>query len=104
MRRFGSRLFVYRSLLICTNAFQVTWKVGDTLVIASTDYDQNQAEVVNITQIVNPTTINFVPALKYGHHAGTYNGLEERAEVARLNRNIVIRGDAGSGTPLHFTD
>ncbi len=77
------------------------WAVGDQLAIASTDYNPDQAEEVVITA-VNGNTVTVSPALKYMHfgQAQTFAGqtLQSKAEVALLNRNIVIRGDNTSST------
>jgi cell surface hyaluronidase len=79
----------------------VGWKVGDKLALASTDYDPKQAEEVVITA-VSGNTVTIVPALKYEHFGQTQafagKTLESRAEIAMLNRHIVIRGDETSNT------
>jgi hypothetical protein len=76
-----------------------TWRVGDKLVIASTDIDPRKSEVVTITGI-SGNTIDFTPALAYAKHSvlQTINGkrLDQRPSVSLLTRNIVMRGDAGS--------
>ncbi len=77
------------------------WAVGDKIALASTDYSPDQAEEVVITAVAG-NTVTIAPALKYSHfgEAQTFAGktLESRAEVALLNRNIVIRGDETSNT------
>jgi cell surface hyaluronidase len=77
------------------------WAVGDKIALASTDYMPSQAEDIMITA-VNGNTVTITPALKYNHfgETQTFAGktLESRAEVALLNRNIVIRGDETSAT------
>jgi cell surface hyaluronidase len=77
------------------------WAAGDRIAIASTDYNPNQAEEVVITA-VSGNTVSISPALKHQHfgQAQTFGGkrLESRAEVALLNRNIVIRGDDTSSS------
>lgn len=47
---------------------------------------------------VSGTTVTFTPALLYGHYAATHNGMETRTHVARLTRNVVIRGDLAATT------
>jgi cell surface hyaluronidase len=71
------------------------WRAGDTIVIASTDFDYRQAEKFTI-QSVSGTTVTLDKAVAYTHYGQlqTYNGrtVDERAEVGLLTRNIVIRG------------
>ncbi len=75
------------------------WRVGDTLKLASTDFDMNQAESLTVTS-VNGNTVTFTPALKYTHfgQVQSFNNLavDSRAEVALLNRSIKIQGDDSS--------
>lgn len=84
----------------------VNWSVGDEIVIASTDYDYNQAEVRRIATISGDgLTITFADALLYKHYAavesytdytGTAKNVPIRAEVGVLTRNIIIKGDDSS--------
>ncbi|HLU82299.1 MAG TPA: G8 domain-containing protein, partial [Trueperaceae bacterium] len=91
------------------------WRVGDAIVIASTDYFSyagetgerydRQVEERTIAAI-DGTTLTLDQPLEFMHYglsqsfgAGakmtlTNTVLESRAEVARLSRNVVIRGDA----------
>ncbi len=71
------------------------WRVGDRVVIASTDFDMNQAEVVQLKEVAG-ATVGFSPPLVFGHHAGVEHGVDERAEVGLLNRNIVVRSDSAT--------
>lgn len=75
------------------------WRAGDRIVIASTDYDPNQAEEATITS-VSGDTVTLDRALEY-QHWGTVqtfggNTIDERAEVGLLSRNIVVEGDQAS--------
>lgn len=75
------------------------WAVGDSIVIASTDYDYDQAEVREIKTIVGDT-ITFDKPLLYQHLGveetyGTHK-LVMRAEVGLLTRNIKMQGDETS--------
>ncbi|TMM30634.1 T9SS type A sorting domain-containing protein [Polaribacter aestuariivivens] len=82
---------------------QINWKIGDQIVIASTDFDPHQAEKRTITAI-NNTTISFDTPLEFMHFGveQTYtNGtktfvLDERAEVGLLTHNLKIQGDVSS--------
>jgi len=73
------------------------WRPGDRVVIASTDFDMTQAEEVTLTRVDGPN-IEFVPALHHEHFGEVQRfddkTVENRAEVASLTRNVVIRSDA----------
>lgn len=70
------------------------WRAGERIVLASTDFDPNQAEEAVISA-VNGSTLTLAAPLRFNHYgelqtiAGTR--LDERGEVALLSRNIVIR-------------
>jgi hypothetical protein len=75
------------------------WKAGDKIVIASTDFWHQHAEVREVT-LVSGNTLDLDRPLVYEHwgELQTYGGktVDERAEVGLLTRNIVVRGDEGS--------
>ena len=76
------------------------WRVGERIVIASTDYDFNQAEERTITAI-SGATVSFAEPLQYMHYGQmqSFGGktFDQRAEVGLLSRNITVRGgEAGS--------
>jgi cell surface hyaluronidase len=75
------------------------WRAGDEIVIASTDYWHEHAEVREITS-VSGNEVTLDGPLEYEHwgELQTYGGktVDERAEVGLLSRNIVVRGDANS--------
>ncbi len=71
------------------------WRVGDRIVLASTDYEPTQAEDVTVTA-VSGNTVSFDKALAYSHFGEVTNGVDERGEVGLLTRNVVVQGDAGS--------
>ncbi len=71
------------------------WRIGDRIVLASTDYEPAQAEDVTITA-VSGNTVTFDKALAYAHFGEITNGIDERGEVGLLTRNVVVRGDDGS--------
>lgn len=82
-----------------TLAETVDWQAGDEVVITSTDYDQDHAEVRTITS-VSGTVVSLDAPLSH-RHWGTvqsYGGktLDTRAEVGLLTHNILIQGDAAS--------
>lgn len=79
------------------------WRAGDEVVLASSTYDPNQAETLIISS-VSGNTVTFTTALKYKHWGETetyitQSGtkiLDQRTEIANLDRNIVIRPDESS--------
>ncbi|XP_053374771.1 cell migration-inducing and hyaluronan-binding protein-like [Mercenaria mercenaria] len=79
-----------------------TWRPGDTIVIASTDYDWEQAEKREIVfcsdcnrfQVRINEPVNFMHFGKILH-----NALDMRAEVALLSRKVVIRGEMEPSCP-----
>jgi cell surface hyaluronidase len=72
------------------------WQVGDHLAIASSDYDPKQAEEAVISAI-SGASVTLETALKTMHYGQLQQfgaqTLDERTEVALLDRNISIRGD-----------
>lgn len=79
------------------------WRPGDRLVVASTDFDMNQAEQRAVAA-ASGDTLTLDRPLSYLHwgRSQTFSSgkktwkLDERAEVALLNRPIVIQGDDSS--------
>ncbi|MGH2808997.1 MAG: G8 domain-containing protein [Actinomycetota bacterium] len=72
------------------------WRVGDRIAIASSSYWRSHDEERTITTI-DGTTIEFDEPLRYQHwgELQTIAGqtVDERAEVALLTRNVVVRGN-----------
>jgi cell migration-inducing and hyaluronan-binding protein len=66
------------------------WKRGDVIVIASTDFDPHQAERRTITS-VSGKVITLDQKLQYMHYGQITFGVDERAEVGMLTRNIRIQ-------------
>ena len=77
----------------------IDWRVGDRIVLASTDFDPFQAEEMVIGQ-VQGAQVTLQAPLRYAHwgQLQTFAGrpLDERAEVGLLSHNIVVQGDSGS--------
>ncbi len=77
----------------------MAWRVGDRVVVSSTDYDPGQAEEAVIAS-ASPTMISLQAPLAHSHwgQMQTIAGraVDERAEVALLTRNVTIQGDAQS--------
>ena len=66
------------------------WRVGDEIVLASTDYDPRQAERRTITAI-RGNTITLDKKLDYMHFGKITYDVDERGEVGLLTRNIKIQ-------------
>ncbi|HWL62659.1 MAG TPA: G8 domain-containing protein [Steroidobacteraceae bacterium] len=66
------------------------WKVGDEIVLASTDYDPRQAERRTVTA-VNGNTLTLDKKLDYMHFGKITFDVDQRGEVGLLSRNIKIQ-------------
>src|ERR1700731_2245697 len=66
------------------------WRVGDVIVLASTDFDPHQAERRTIAAI-RGNTITLDKKLDYMHFGKITFDVDERGEVGMLSRNIVIQ-------------
>lgn len=75
------------------------WRAGDRLVVASTDFDPNRAEVVTVAAM-NGSVVTLAQPLAFAHYGElqTIAGrtVDERAEVGLLTRNILIQGDSAT--------
>jgi hypothetical protein len=82
----------------------VDWRVGEEIIIASTDFDKDEAEKKTIAAIdrsdPNKPVLTLDTAFNFKHYAGIdFYGtegdfIEIRAEVGLLTRNIKYQGDA----------
>uniref|UniRef100_A0A8D2JCJ0 hyaluronoglucosaminidase n=1 Tax=Sciurus vulgaris TaxID=55149 RepID=A0A8D2JCJ0_SCIVU len=72
-----------------------SWKPGDTLVVASTDYSMYQAEEFQVLPCKTCTANQVKVAGKplYLHIGEEMDGVDMRAEVGLLSRNIVVMGE-----------
>jgi cell migration-inducing and hyaluronan-binding protein len=66
------------------------WKVGDEIVLASTDYNPRQAERRTIAAI-SGNTITLEKPLEYMHFGKITFDVDERGEVGLLTRNIKVQ-------------
>src|SRR5690606_14244262 len=66
------------------------WRVGDEIILASTDFDPRQAEKRTITAI-NGNRITLDKPLQYMHFGKITFDVDERGEVGLLTRNIKIQ-------------
>jgi cell migration-inducing and hyaluronan-binding protein len=69
------------------------WRVGDEIVLASTDFDPRQAERRTIAAI-RGNAITLDRNLDYMHFGKITVGVDERGEVGMLTRNIRIQASA----------
>ncbi len=69
------------------------WRVGDEIVLASTDYDPRQAERRTIAAI-SGNTLTLDKKLEYMHFGKITFDVDERGEVGLLTRNIKIQASA----------
>src|SRR5690606_35956004 len=66
------------------------WKVGDEIVLASTDFEARQAEKRTITAI-RGNTLTLDRKLDYMHFGKVTFDVDQRGEVGLLTRNIKIQ-------------
>jgi len=71
-----------------------SWRRGDKLVIASTDGVNNAEEV--FVERCDIASCNVSGRLRFDHFGEVDSGVEMRAEVGLLSRNVVIRGEMES--------
>src|SRR6478735_7879850 len=69
------------------------WRVGDEIVLASTDFDPRQAERRTIAAI-RGNVITLDRKLDYMHFGKIAFGVDERGEVGLLSRNIRLQASA----------
>src|ERR671912_495427 len=69
------------------------WKVGDEIVLASTDFDPRQAERRKISAI-SGNNITLDKKLDYMHFGKITFDVDERGEVSLLTRNIKLQASA----------
>jgi len=69
------------------------WRVGDEIVLASTDFNPRQAERRHIAAI-RGDTITLDQPLEYMHFGEITFGVDERGEVGLLTRNVKVQASA----------
>jgi len=75
------------------------WKKGQTIVLASTDFDPHQAEERTIAAI-RGNTITLDKKLDYMHFGKITFDVDERGEVGMLSRNILIQASPDADQTL----
>src|SRR5436190_6713955 len=77
------------------------WRVGDKIVLASTDFRPRQAERRTISAIQgNAITLN--AKLDYMHFGKISFDVDERGEVGLLTRNVVLQASADAADPPFY--
>ncbi|XP_075860811.1 cell migration-inducing and hyaluronan-binding protein [Microcebus murinus] len=76
-----------------------SWKPGDTLVLASTDFSMYQAEEFQVLpcKACAPNQVKVAGKPLYLHMGEEVDGVDMRAEVGLLSRNIVVMGEMEDG-------
>ncbi|XP_043214062.1 cell migration-inducing and hyaluronan-binding protein-like [Amphibalanus amphitrite] len=71
-----------------------SWKAGDRIVLASTDFDYNQAEEFEILECDSCTAneVKIMGPVLYTHWGEVTDGVDMRAEVGVLTRNVRFHG------------
>ena len=69
------------------------WRVGDEIVLASTDFNPRQAERRTIAAIQG-SKITLDQKLEYMHFGRITYGVDERGEVGLLTRNVKVQASA----------
>ncbi|CAM4611557.1 unnamed protein product [Lepidochelys olivacea] len=91
----GFRVKVSRGIILNLVDEVTSWLPGDRIVIASTDYSMHQAEEFNLLPCPecksNQVKIDGSPL--YLHIGEVVDGIDMRAEVGLLTRNILIQGE-----------
>ncbi|KAF7667891.1 hypothetical protein LDENG_00042260 [Lucifuga dentata] len=74
---------------------QQTWHPGDQIVVASTDYSMHQAEEFTLLSCPHCSSrqVRIQGSPQYSHVGEIVDGIDMRAEVALLSRNILIYGE-----------
>jgi cell migration-inducing and hyaluronan-binding protein len=75
------------------------WRVGDRIVLTSTDFDPHQAER-RIISGIKGNTITLDGKLDYMHYGRITFGVDERGEVGMLTRNILIQASPDADKTL----
>ena len=69
------------------------WRAGDTIVLASTDFNPRQAET-RVIRSIRRNRITLDSPLQYMHFGEITYGVDERGEVGMLTRNIKVQASA----------
>uniref|UniRef100_A0A672GP46 Cell migration inducing hyaluronidase 1 n=1 Tax=Salarias fasciatus TaxID=181472 RepID=A0A672GP46_SALFA len=75
------------------------WRPGDRVVVASTDYSMHQAEEFTLLPCptCSPHQVKVKGKAQFIHMGEEVDGVDMRAEVGLLSRNILLRGEMQPG-------
>ena len=82
----------YNREIVLQDEIEGQWEVGDRFVVASTDFDWEEAEVFEAVSITG-NTIQFEAEVLHTHVAESYHGVDMFAEVGLLTRRVKIHGE-----------
>ena len=89
-------------LPIITLAENVNWNVGDEIVVASTSWDSRDSETFTIIECdscgPNQVKLNRVADYTHWGRIDSRSGIDQRAEVGLLSRNVRFYGEMSSDT------
>ena len=77
-----------------------SWRAGDRIFVASTDYSDEQAEEFEIKS-VNGKQVTIKGQVMFNHFGEIDQGVDMRAEVGLLTRDIKIYGQVSSHFVAH---
>jgi len=77
------------------------WRVGDEIILASTDFDPRQAERRTISAI-RGNVITLDKKLDFMHFGKITFDVDERGEVGMLTRNILLQASADAAEPPFY--
>lgn len=83
----------------------MSWKEGDKVIIASTDYDWKQAEektLIKCGNLCNKKQVRLSTPLKFAHYGEVYKNVDMRGEVGLLSRNILFDSADANGSTTTY--
>ncbi|XP_068131333.1 inactive cell surface hyaluronidase CEMIP2-like [Hyperolius riggenbachi] len=91
----GFRVAVSRGIILTLADDVTSWLPGNRIVIASTDYSMHQAEEFTLLHCLEckSSQVKIDGSPLYMHIGEVIDGIDMRAEVGLLTRNILIRGE-----------
>ncbi|NXI48273.1 TMEM2 hyaluronidase, partial [Galbula dea] len=91
----GFKVEVSKGIILHLVDEVTSWLPGDRIVVASTDYSMHQAEEFNLLPCpeCKSSQVKIDGSPLYLHIGEVIDGIDMRAEVALLTRNILIQGE-----------
>ncbi|KAJ8393075.1 hypothetical protein AAFF_G00067580 [Aldrovandia affinis] len=99
----GFKVEAMRGLVVDLTDDVTSWRSGDRVVVASTDYSMHQAEEFTLLPCpeCRPNQVKIDGKPHYLHLGEVVDGVDQRAEVGLLTRNIRVRGEMESSCYAH---